>query len=733
MSTPTLRLSLPTAGHAPSPSSRTNPSGRHALASSSSQRCAASAIRTSSLVLSFLLLLFVQPSAQQRDPVSDFCRRFGHQTAVVDDKLFIDGGILNWSPVAGNYTNTWLLYQDLTEVAESGMPQLHANLSKNATIPSVHGGALWGDDVNKRIYLFGGEYLQDAPSAHFELFAYDILHDQWDALGPPLSRDIRSASYGAGVAVSSRGEGYHFGGWLSNASVPDWGAGPPVAITGLVRYSMDSNEWANVTGPDAIRRAEGAIVYIPAGDAGMLVYLGGVQDLYQNGTTTAQPMDEVFLYDVLSSKWYTQETTGTTPERRRRFCAGVTWAEDQSSYNIYLYGGAPPPEDEPGAGFDDLYILSMPSFTWIKMYPNSTDTGDFPHHSLSCNMAPGGAQMLIIGGSFPTTQDCDTPGQWGTHNADLGRQNNNSSPWELFAPNKTSYAVPTDIISVIGGAATGGATKTAPASGFGHRDLAVLMTRKADVAARTPTRDVERGADGDGGAGSAPVLPTGTIVGIALGGLALLAALFAGGCCIARRRRAKRKAQFQQAVAPYHAPTSEMAWSPTQTTTFSSSPSPHVQVLSRPQTVPPYVGPPVELPSDTGQRQYQPGYFAEQASPQHQHVQTSMPAHEVNGLPKADVAWVPHVSMVQVSPGHQRSATTTGVSPMHSPGLQPGQQQHLQQQYQQQQQQQQRQQYSPATPGSEQSLSNGLPRDSNSAWSEGDGGMSPRHETYYHR
>ncbi|CRK38185.1 hypothetical protein BN1708_007654, partial [Verticillium longisporum] len=155
-------------------------------------------------------------------------------------------------------------------------------------------------------------------------------------------------------------------------------------------------------------------------------------------------------------------------------------------------------------------------------------------------------------------------------------------------------------------------------------------------------------------------------------------------------------------------------------------------VLSRPQTVPPYVGPPVELPSDTGQRQYQSGYFAEQASPQHQHVQTSMPAHEVNGLPKADVAWVPHVSMAQVSPGHQRSATTTGVSPMHSPGLQPGQQQHLQQQYQQQQQQQ-RQQYSPATPGSEQSLSNGLPRDSNSAWSEGDGGMSPRHETYYHR
>ncbi|KAM0286226.1 hypothetical protein ACHAQH_000953 [Verticillium albo-atrum] len=720
MRTPPLPPGLPVVGHTPY-RSRSRSSVSQALTFSSPQPRAASAIRTSAI---FSLLLFVQLSVQQKDPVNNFCRRFGHQTTVVDDKLFIDGGILNWSPVAGNYTNTWLLYQDLTGVAGSGMPQLHANLSKNATIPSVHGGALWGDDVNKKIYLFGGEYLQDEPS-HYELFAYDVLNDHWDAYGPPLSRDIQSTSYGAGVAVSSRGEGYYFGGWMSNTSVPGWGDGPPLATTGLVKYSMDSNEWTNVTGPDSTPRAEGAMVYIPAGDAGMLVYLGGVQDLYQNGTATAQPMDEVFLYDVLSGKWYTQETTGATPEKRRRFCAGVTWADDQSSYNIYLYGGAPPPE-EVGAGFDDLYILSMPSFTWIKMYPNTSATGDFPHHSLSCNMAPGSAQMLIIGGSFPTTSDCDSEDQWGTHNADLGRQNKNSSPWELFVPNKTSYAVPTDIVSAIGGEATGGATKTAPEDGFGHRDLAVLMTRKADVAARTPTRDID--PDSDDGDKPGPALSTGAIIGIAVGGFALLVALLAGCCCIVRRRKDKRKSHFQ--ATPYHAPMSENAWSPAQTTAFTSSPSPHVQVLARPQTVPPYIGPPVELPSDNGQRQYQSEYFTEQAS--QQQVQMQMPAHEVNGFPKADVAWVPHVSMVQVSPAHQHSAT--GVSPMHSPGLQYGQHQQQHQQHQQQQQQQhQRQQYSPGTPGSEQSLNNGLTREPNATWSDGDGAISPRHETYYHR
>lgn len=40
------------------------------------------------------------------------------------------------------------------------------------------------------------------------------------------------------------------------------------------------------------------------------------------------------MYDVQSSKWYTQTATGNIPGARRQFCAGVTWAEDQSSYNM---------------------------------------------------------------------------------------------------------------------------------------------------------------------------------------------------------------------------------------------------------------------------------------------------------------------------------------------------------------------------------------------------------------
>lgn len=42
------------------------------------------------------------------------------------------------------------------------------------------------------------------------------------------------------------------------------------------------------------------------------------------------------MYDVQSSKWYTQTATGNIPGPRRQFCAGVTWADDQSSYNMWV-------------------------------------------------------------------------------------------------------------------------------------------------------------------------------------------------------------------------------------------------------------------------------------------------------------------------------------------------------------------------------------------------------------
>jgi hypothetical protein len=160
------------------------------------------------------------------------------------------------------------------------MPPLYANLSKNNTVPSVSGGILWADEVNKVFYQYGGEFTSDSPS-DFTLFSYDTILNQWNQTDTP--NDIQRVSWGAGVAVNDRAEGYYLGGYLSSKSVPGWG-GNPFTTSGLIKYDMVGNRWTNNTGPDNVGKAEGVMVYLPASDGGLLVYFGGILDPYRNGT-----------------------------------------------------------------------------------------------------------------------------------------------------------------------------------------------------------------------------------------------------------------------------------------------------------------------------------------------------------------------------------------------------------------------------------------------------------------
>ena len=100
-------------------------------------------------------------------------------------------------------------------------------------------------------------------------------------------------------------------------------------------------------------------------------------------------------------------------------------------------------------GFDDVYILSLPSFTWIKWYPTTSGTA-YPHHSLTCNVV-NGTQMIVMGGTFPNSTDCDAPTVYGLHNLNLGKQNSQGAMWYQFLHNITGYNVPSEIIATIGG------------------------------------------------------------------------------------------------------------------------------------------------------------------------------------------------------------------------------------------------------------------------------------------
>lgn len=165
-----------------------------------------------SLRLCVFLLLPSCLFAQQKDPLKDFCRIHGHQTTIVDRKLYIDGGLVNWAPLSEgsiNYTSTsclgasrtsltgdqgtWLRYGDLSVDYDSGFPQEYI-LNKTEIVPSVYGGILWSDTVNKIIYQYGGEYGNNKPE-DFRMWFYDIVYGTWN-MSNASTTDIRRASWG---------------------------------------------------------------------------------------------------------------------------------------------------------------------------------------------------------------------------------------------------------------------------------------------------------------------------------------------------------------------------------------------------------------------------------------------------------------------------------------------------------------------------------------------------------
>lgn len=140
---------------------------------------------------------------------------------------------------------------------------------------------------------------------------------------------------------------------------------------------------------------------------------------------------------------------------------------------------------------DDMWILSVPSFTWIEV-DQGTDKASIPPARAGHLCQAWDAQMIVLGG-YNTNLGCDTPGIYVFNMSSLGwsdqftavtgknalqqynkddkestgnplAQQSNQRGFGVGAGIEGSYgyAVPEAVRKVIGGEATGGATLTAP-------------------------------------------------------------------------------------------------------------------------------------------------------------------------------------------------------------------------------------------------------------------------------
>ena len=164
-------------------------------------------------------------------------------------------------------------------------------------------------------------------------------------------------------------------------------------------------------------------------------------------------MSTILVYDIQSSTWFSVTASGDQPGPRRQACSVAAVSPDESAFHITMYGGWNLFE---GRSYEDVYVLSIPSFTWINITDQidnkeqdlSSGTG---RDSMGCSVYKN-SQMIVLGGEVRDGANAISP----------AGQCNNTFPaarvldlttytWQHQLNTSLDYRVPTVIYNAIGG------------------------------------------------------------------------------------------------------------------------------------------------------------------------------------------------------------------------------------------------------------------------------------------
>ncbi|KAL1627910.1 hypothetical protein SLS54_002177 [Diplodia seriata] len=502
--------------------------------------------------------------------------------AKVDDRLYFMGGDYHFDGDASGetFSSDSLYYFDLsgntdiqaeTIIASSSLNKISVPFDTTTTLEEQthnQGGALFS--TLDTFYVFAG-LSDDSTTENNVLAAYNRTSNQWS------SHTVSGGEYNklnrlfAGTAsVPSTGLSFFSGGGNSGVYKP----GQP---TGMLRFDAsnpDALTWRNETaqsssGVSVPARVGGNMVYVPMGEQGVILVWGGYNGTEVNSTTGApafsfQLIDNrrIYVYDIASASWNIVQAQGDIPGKRAETCSVVSAAPDYSSFNIAMYGGWNLYE---GEAYSDTYILSVPSFRWIKMesanYTGSNTEalqgnkqGRHQHHCAVHN----DAQMIVLGGLINqngTDQEhvCDS------QLPPLRVLNLATMTWQKSFDASAEYSVPEDVYAVIGGDGSGNAKLTQPDGGFNDTSVASIfattVARADSTASATSTATGSASASSDSDNNKTN---TGAIVGGVVGGVAGLAAVALVAWLVLRHKKKQKKNAGALAV-PQHDGTSPLA------------------------------------------------------------------------------------------------------------------------------------------------------------------------------
>ncbi|KAI1482360.1 hypothetical protein F4774DRAFT_406968 [Daldinia eschscholtzii] len=510
---------------------------------------------------------------------TDVCTRWAGQSALINGTVYFYGGR---SKTKGDQQdNTWnndFIALDLTKSWDISSPAL-SGLPRPSGPPAVSLGYLWND--LDRLYLYGGEF-SDNPVTEpspVSTWMYDVASSTWTEFkdpktsagnfSDPKGTPIQRAAEGAGISVPELGVSWYFGGHLDWATTPGWSdqigrvylksllefTHPGYANSGVDSlHSSGAPEggayrnitWGGIQNQEGFtERADGVLVYVPGwGPSGILLGLGGGVVGEHETTDGFASMSTIDVYDIKTSTWYHQETSGEAPQVRVNPCAVIFSAPDASSFNIYMYGGQNLLPYKNQTQYTDIWILTVPSFTWIKV---DTSTSKEPPARAGHQCAARDGQMIVIGGYVGTEIACDKPGIYNFDASNLKWKDSfdaadhpaDDHPENSILAGSYGYKVPDIVQSVVGGSSDGGATATQPASGPATDGPFKTGTPPVfTITAPGSTATVSNGGSGPGGSPSSPSGANGGLIAAGvIAGLAGVAALYLGFCTWLYRRQ----------------------------------------------------------------------------------------------------------------------------------------------------------------------------------------------------
>ena len=247
---------------------------------------------------------------------------------------------------------------------------------------------------------------------------------------------------GAAVAYDDEKQiGWYYGGWdgpdqyLNGSVYVDFNSSRATrALQDLYRLDRGEGTPIKVKTDSSIVGSvkDGELVYIEGvGKAGILVLIGGeyvglqegelnlvsiyikIKKSHHSGPLLTNillqlPMQTVHVYDIATNSWFTQPTTAEMdhyPTGLSGFCSVVASAEDNSSHNIYIYGGLSATES---MGSANIFILTLPAFHWVLVYPsaNASDLGIRRTYQHRCQKVH--EKHMVAYRGYNTNYTCDS-------------------------------------------------------------------------------------------------------------------------------------------------------------------------------------------------------------------------------------------------------------------------------------------------------------------------------------